>query len=235
VAKFKPRLRIASGGRIDFEISASDWRRIETEYGRSLAPSIRIEVFGATQKFLDAAEFEKTAPYASEAIARIKSIRAAAREFRAKIMRRPPEVGGDADFYAIHLICRYLNAGENRSRDALQKKARDLDESISRACDLALEQLKREMNIGFRQGDAWNSWIRGLTSILSKRDLPTEVRKDADKSKAKKPSPFVALVRELQWCLPKEDRRASTRSADFQANIALSTAIVRARSARRVK
>ena len=88
VAKFKPRLPIASGGSIDFEISASDWRRIETEYGRSLAPSIRIEVLEATQKFLDAAEFEKTAPYASEAIARIKSIRTAAREFRAKIMRR---------------------------------------------------------------------------------------------------------------------------------------------------
>ena len=87
MAKVKPRLPIASGGTTDFEISALEWRRIETEYGHSLAPSVRIEVVAATQKFLDAAEFEKTAPYASEAIARIKSIRAAAREFRAKIMR----------------------------------------------------------------------------------------------------------------------------------------------------
>jgi hypothetical protein len=38
MAKVKPRLPIASGGTTDFEISALEWRRIETEYGRSLAP-----------------------------------------------------------------------------------------------------------------------------------------------------------------------------------------------------
>ncbi len=80
----------------------------------------------------------------------------------------------------------------------------------------------------------WELWVCELTTILSNNELPTQVRKDTDKTKAAKPSPFVSFIRELQACLPEKYRRSHTERPDFEANIALSAAIIRARSRRRV-
>ncbi len=79
----------------------------------------------------------------------------------------------------------------------------------------------------------WELWVRKLTNILSKNGLPTRVRKDTDKSKTAKPSPFVSFIRELQACLPAKYRRSHALRPDVEANVALSTAIVRSRPSRR--
>jgi hypothetical protein len=63
---------------------------------------------------------------------------------------------------------------------------------------------------------------------MEAHQLPIEVRKDTDKNATRKPSPFVALIRELQACIPEADRKST------HSDIALSEAIARARRPRRV-
>jgi hypothetical protein len=62
-----------------------------------------------------------------------------------------------------------------------------------------------------------------VTEIAKAHELPTQVRKDTDKSAVFAPSPFVSLIGELQALIP-EAYRQSTHS-----KIALSEAIARAR------
>jgi hypothetical protein len=115
-------------------------------------------------------------------------------------------------------------------RDGLQNLALKIERDIARGCKRALAELSEES--GFQLGEAWQLWVRKLTSILLKRQLPTQVRKDTDKSKAAKPSAFVAFMRELQACIPGPYRRSQPGGPDFRGNIALSTAIGRARASR---
>jgi hypothetical protein len=74
----------------------------------------------------------------------------------------------------------------------------------------------------------WNWWVRKLTAVLKAHQLPTEARKDTDKSKTEKPSPFVGFIRELQACIPADYRRTT------HSDPALAVAIVRARASVRV-
>ena len=226
--RFTPKLSFASaGGKPKFRIS--DWQRIELAYGHPLANSVRRKIRAATREFLDWAVFERTATNSSEAIARVQSIKKAAHEFREVVFRCPQKIGKGADFVARHLISKHSGLLFNKGRDGLQNLALDLAEVISNGCDFSLAELRDETKSGFRKGDAWDSWVRKLTAILDAHQLPTENRKDTDKNKTGRPSKFVAFLRELQACTPVEDRRSEPRSDDFQANIALSAAIDRAR------
>jgi hypothetical protein len=65
--------------------------------------------------------------------------------------------------------------------------------------------------------------VRNLTSIAKKHRLPTATRTDTDKTASDKPSPFVALVRELQRLVPAPAARHA------HSNDALAKAIQRAR------
>jgi hypothetical protein len=73
----------------------------------------------------------------------------------------------------------------------------------------------------FRPGEPWDSWIRRLTEILQEHGLPWAVPKDSDKRTHD--VPFVALVRELQKCVPPQFRRHT------HSESALEQAIYRAR------
>jgi hypothetical protein len=160
-------------------------------------------------------------------------IKDAARAFRKAILECPPKIRRDADYYARSLICKHMGLAFD-GRDGIQNLAVQVGRDVTNACDRALAELRCQDHSGFRHGEMWERWIRDLTTIASDAKLPTRVRKDTDKIKSDKPSPFVSLVRELQSCLPEEYRRSHPPGADAAANIALSTAIVRARAGRRV-
>ena len=159
---------------------------------------------------------------------RVRSIKKAAHEFQEVVFTCPANVGSEADFVARHLICKHLNLAFDKGRDGLQNLALDLANSISKGCDLALADLRSEQS-AFRSGDMWNWWVCELIAVLKARQLPTEARKDTDKSKTEKPSPFVGLIRELQACIPADYRRAT------HSDTALAVAIVRARAVRVTK
>jgi hypothetical protein len=89
--------------------------------------------------------------------------------------------------------------------------------------ELKIHPAEESSMLGFSQGEIWALWINMVTTIMKDSALPYEARKDSDKRKSDSPSPFVALVRELQKSLPIELQK-STQSDD-----ALAQAIYRAR------
>jgi hypothetical protein len=226
MARTKPKLSFATAGGKP-SLKSADWQRIESVYGRSLPNSVRRKIRAVTRKFLEWAVFEHTVRSSSEAMERVRSIKKAAREFQEVVFTCPANVGSDADFFARHLICKHLNLAYDKGRDGLQNLALDLANSISKGCDLALADLRSEQS-AFRSGDMWNWWVCELTAVLKAHQLPTGARKDTDKSKTEKPSPFVGLIRELQACIPV-DYQGTTHS-----DTALAVAIVRARGSVRV-
>jgi hypothetical protein len=101
-----------------------------------------------------------------------------------------------------------------------------LTSSLAAASAKALGELNEKTTKDyFRPGAHWNSWVRRLTEIMQKHRLPKTVPKDSDKRT--RAVPFVALVRELQMCVPRQFRRHT------HSDGALAQAIYRARSVRR--
>jgi hypothetical protein len=230
VAQFKPKsIFAAARGRPKFRISKADWDRIETAYGHLLAAPVRRKIRAVTHEYLDWVELERKAATLSETTARVHTIKKAADEFRESILRRPAKISREADYYSRSLICKHMDL-PFEGRDGLQNLVLKIERDIARGCERALAELRKES--GFRDGETWELWLRRLTSILLKSKLPIRVRKDTDKFKVAKPSAFVAFMRELQACIPRTYRKSQPSSPDFAANIALSTAIIRARASR---
>jgi hypothetical protein len=230
MAQLKPKSRFAAvSGRPKLRMSKADWVRIEAAYGHRLAAPVRRKIRAATRKYLDWVEFEPKAATISETSARVQTIKRAAHKFRETIFQHPPKIGREADYYARSLICKHMGL-LFEGRDGLQNLALKIERDVADGCERALAELRKES--GFREGETWQVWVRDLTSILKKSQLPTQVRKDTDKAKVAQPSAFVAFLRELQARIPQAYRRSQPGSPDFQANIALSTAVIRARSSR---
>jgi len=230
----KPNLSFAAvRGRPQLKISKNDWQKMETAYGHPIATPLRRRILIATREYLDWVEFEQKADPTANCEQRIGSIKKAVGIFRRAILACPAGFSPQANFIAMRLISTHMGL-PFKGRHGLQNLALKLDRDVSKSCERALAELKSQKDSGFRRGEMWELWVRKLTAILSKNELPTQVRKDADKAKAVKPSPFVSIIRELQACLPAKYRKSHPLRPDFEANIALSTAIIRARSRRRV-
>jgi hypothetical protein len=193
---------------------------------------VRRKIRAVTREYLDWVELEHKAPPSSKAAARVQAIKKAASKFRGIIFQCPPKTGREADYYARSLICKHMGLAYE-GRDGLQNLVLEIERDIAKGCERALAELTRQEESGFRHGETWELWVRKLSSILEKSQLPIRVRKDTDKAKGTtRPSAFVAFMRELQACIPKAYRRSQPGSPHFEANIALSTAIGRARANR---
>jgi hypothetical protein len=234
MARTKPNLMFSAAGRNPrLVITTLDWVRIEEAYGHPLDPAVRKRMRAAAGQYIEWAELEQNVRPSAECTKRVCVIKHAARAFRKAIFECSPKISGEADYYARSLICKHMYLAFD-GRDGLQNLAAQVGRDVTKACERALAELRCQESSGFRPGEMWERWIRDLTAIAADAQLPTTVRKDTDKIKSDKPSPFVSLLRELQACLPQEYRRSHPSSADAGANIALSTAIVRARTRRRV-
>ena len=230
----KPNLSFAAvRGRPQLKISKNDWQKIETAYGHPIATPLRRRILIATREYLDWVEFEQKADPTAKCEKRIDSIKKAVGIFRRAVLACPAGFGPQANFVAMRLISMHMGL-PFEARHGLQNLALTIDRDVSEGCERALAELRSQKDSGFRRGEMWELWVRKLTTILSNNDLPTRIRKDSDKTKTARPSPFVPFVRELQACLPAKYRKSHALRHDFEANVALSTAIIRARSRRRV-
>src|SRR5262249_33996257 len=124
--------------------------------------------------------------------------------------RNPQDMGRVSGVYADHLVGRYFDD----KRIAGPQRLRSLGlvmSSLMVACSSALVDLKDDPE-NSRKGVTWRNWVCRVTEIAQAHQLPTEVRKDTTKSKDTdesgrfKPSPFVALIRELQALIPEAYR-----------------------------
>jgi hypothetical protein len=223
MARFAPTIPMASlsGGDPELSISNEHWKKIESAYGYAVPKIAREQVFEATWNFLFFAEAEQVARPLSEARRRIERIKKAASAFETAIFD-PQNIARDSKTYADHLVTRYL---DDTRIEAPLRSVGLMASSLIIACNLALAHLENPHNQGRRKGETWEHWVCRLARIMQDHQLPTEVRKDTDKNIRGKPSPFVALIRELQPRIPEANRRP-------HSDIALSEAIARARRTR---
>jgi hypothetical protein len=176
-------------------------------------------------QFLQFVEAEHRARPVSEARKRVERVKKAAIEFKTAIFEQ--DVGRDPRTYANSLIRLYFNDARLESGDG-PRQLGTLMTPLIVACNHALQNINHPNNLGFEKGEAWNGLVCDLTAILKRHHLPIEVRKDSDKNKTGKPSPFFSFMRELQSCLPDKFRRSE------HSDVALTEAIYRARRLGRV-
>jgi hypothetical protein len=223
MGKRAPRLPVASAERIKVTISDRDWRRIESAYGQKLSPEVQRDIHEKTQEFVDRAEFEQNAELASDARDRISIIAKAASSLRSALN----DGDHDADVYARTLIKKHLwkqrDAKKQKEGDAVKKRRRKKDDPLRGissdirvlifASQDALRELDDAEDQGFSKGEAWEQWIRRLTSIAKAHNLPGGARKDSDKQSGSHASPFVEFVWGLQQFVPGTHRRAHSKDA----------------------
>jgi hypothetical protein len=227
MTRFVPTIPIAtlSGGDPEFSISNDDWRRIELAYGHAVPMAAREQIRAATLTFLLFVEGEQTARPISEARNRILQLKEAATAFQEVVFDYPQDSGWDSRVYADHLIKRYFDDARIAGPEGLRSLGLVMT-SLIVACNHALAYLENPQNHGRRRGEGWGNWVHRITDVIEAHQLPSEVRKDTDKNATRKPSPFVALIRELQACIPARYRQST------HSDIALSAAIARARRLR---
>jgi hypothetical protein len=178
------------------------WQAIEHAYGRQLNADVRQQITTVATEYLKDCVFERTAAPKAMARKRLKRIRRAAGDlekvmhdgeaFCASSDELSREQQQSAHSYANHLIRRYLDE-PLLARD----KLRHFLHTLVVACDCALDDLSAAE--GYRDGQAWDWWIQGLTEIAQRHELPYGPR---IVEASGKPSPFVALVRALQEHVP---------------------------------
>ena len=223
----RPSLKLpiaVAGGDSNLTIKKSDWKRIESAYGRELSGAVREAVLKATQEFVYWEGLERSAQPAKDTKTKIHLLKSGAASFQKNLWAHAFSAS-DVGFYASHLIKRNFHDSRLADTNQLFNTLSGLLTSFQVACTGALSDLQTAPS--FVQGECWGGWIRQLTRTLKENGLRTEVRKDAGgKSKSDKHSPFVHLVHELQNCLPNGYRRS------VHSDGALAKAIVEARTKR---
>ena len=217
MAQFTPTIPIASvsGGDPKLTITGQHWQRIQDTYGNELSPDLRKEIYEATISFLRFVPTERAAQPILFARTKITQIIKTAQALQKAIFKYPQSDAGDATLHANHLINRCFDHPLVKNRDKLGFIG-TLMTSLAVACEGAFITLDDPANRGRRKGETWENWVRKLTEIFKAHRLPTAARKDTDKNKTGKPSPFVAFIQELQKCFPAEFRR-STQSDEALA------------------
>jgi hypothetical protein len=215
-----PRATV-SGPSPKASISADDWRRIESAYGRRLSPELRERIHELTNSYFEFTVIERAAPTMDLAKKRIKDIRSKAKALRRALLDSNKD--GDAALYADHLLALHLNDPRLNVTSGLESFINVITSFVA-ACDEAWKKVN-DSKVPTYEGEQWSLWVRRLTRILADAGLPTSVRKDTDKNKPNRPSPFVAFIRELQFCVPARHQHS---------NVALATAIHKAQRPPRV-
>jgi hypothetical protein len=211
--------------RVRFEITPTDWIRIETAYGRTVPLKSRRQIEIVSRDFLSTASIEHDSELISAATRRIRSIRSRAGDLQAVICEAPSE---DATTFSNRFFEDAFTDRRFKKRDSLHSLSLMMDDVIC-ACDEAEKAINGVTNHGRRRGEGWENWLRKIDDIFRELNLPITARKDANKNKSGKPSPYAEMIGALQDLFPPKFRRAK------QSKQALARAIHLARTPRRDK
>jgi hypothetical protein len=209
VARRARKLPIARSGQPNLTITAGDWQRIESAYGHQLSDGVRAGVVEATIEFVSWEIFERTAEPVADSQKWIRSFEEAAGDFQNAMLAG----NSDASNYAKFLICKYFEDPRLSGKPDPLYSLSGVLTSFRIACKNALRELEPPVSTSgllgdfgslpsFKEGEAWDQWIRRLTEIVKVHRLPWRVRKDAGNiSRSDQQSPFTRFVRELQKCV----------------------------------
>ena len=211
-----PRTRLPISS-VDHAMAAIevDWPRVESRYVPLPAP-VRRQMHKITEEYSVGATYEAAALPLKLARRRLDNLTRGAKNFWQAGLKELNGSSDDVLFVKFLLRKNFFDARVPVGVDALGF-IRGLMTSMVVACDRAQKDLDVA---GLDARDCWREWVVGLTAICEDNRLPTGARKISWK-----PSPFVALVQELQKSCPRQQRRfEGPRAAD-----ALAQAIQRAR------
>ena len=210
------------------EFSADDRTRVEAAYGRKLTSEQWAQITGATSLLTAlGGGIESLAPMRVVS-KKLQKLTDAARSVREELSEKPLPSYKNSTLQAIHSkffnhVISLPNAG-HLSLFLLHVLNSTIATSEFMAEALNKKPDEEKIMMGFSEGQIWTLWVLLLTNIMKNHRLPYKVRKDTDKRKGETPSPFVALIWELQQSLPKELRKFT------QSHNALAQGIYRARS-----
>lgn len=199
-----------------------NWKSLERAFGRELCQPVRTQLLEATQRYVWFARSEKEAVPLSDVEARLsklkraaKSLKRAAGSLQSALCEAFKSSAGSGGTYAKFVFKRHFFNRQLPRKTKPIEFAIELSTSIIVACDTVLKASNSEKN------RAWREWVQAITSIAKENKLPTGARKDTHPGPGS--SPFLALVRKLQRCVPKEYRHRD------HSDQALAQAISRAR------
>jgi hypothetical protein len=226
VAKYSPKVPFVSGDARDpiIEVDNAAWQRIEKACEWSLPATLRSNILRATEEFLLFESFERSAQRLAAARVILEAYDIAAGRFFHALFT-DPSGSSDADAYVHLLIERNFKKSRPKGEAAVFDALLDLLRAFHIACNVSLKQLSDHTTTAFESGNAWRSWVSRLTEIVDEAELPSSVRKDADKSNNQ--SPFTLFVWELQKCLPEECRRHTHSEAALADAISQAQSMVR--------
>ena len=226
-----PLIHLANVGAI--KITDEDWGGIEDAYGRSISLEVRAVIVAETNGFVRGASAENTGSM-EDAITRARLLHNRTQDLIAAIDQRPPsEITREYVDDEIELSYALQNATKFRkplgvrlaplaNRKYVIEFLQDL-KRFEKACERALQVFDYASQYNFwADGVAWEGWVRNLTRIAKANQLPARVRKDVDKNRHGKASPFVELVCALHRHIPAE-------YVPHKSKDAIATAISRAR------
>jgi hypothetical protein len=201
----RSRISLSEAGQVRIDAIERDfqshWGEIEKVYGPALSEDVRKSIVSAVQALINDGTLEQNALFATTASDRIREIRLSARQLKFSLNKRALS---DHEERAIS-----LQLGKEIKR--LGPPRSDLRETaiiagrLVHACDRLLAKIAG--GEGLEEGEAWKRFIRVMTAILKKADLPTGASQSRDKRSDDKPSPFVVLIAEIQKRLPPKIRR----------------------------
>jgi hypothetical protein len=200
-----------------FRPKRSDWQRVQNAFQVRLRPTQRAEIIDFVDDYFFVHELERGAPFAGDAIAWLKKLRASLNQ-ASSLMRRkadtPPLVLEAEDYARDNLVValRKENEGTGRTWGDVTRFVVQLEH----ACGEVLQDFAT-LEGGFKEGGAWRVLIIRLTEFATENNFPSLAGKGG------KTSPFVKFVGELQKTFPKAFRK------HLQSDDALAEAISTAR------
>jgi hypothetical protein len=201
-------------------IGDTDWQRIELAYGQPLSESVREAIFRVTQNYVLFDATERQAEPVANGEKLISAYKKAAKNLVSEMQKGSPS---DAATYAQQHIKNHFEdrrlSSNNKLPSGVFVALLGVLITFEAACAGALRDLQKTA-VSSVKAREWERWIWQLIKIVQSHSLPDGVRKDGEGV-----SSFVALVRELQNCLPTECKLP-------YADSALPTAIARAKASR---
>jgi hypothetical protein len=186
-------------GKPRFKPTRAAWRRIERAYGHNIPRATRDEILTLTRSFVYFAPLEHAAQPLKRARKMLGDWKKAAANFQRMLHN-----SGDAGVWARSRVNAHFDDVRFRRRQFFDDFSGVLTSFIV-ACSQAIADAEDPSLRGYRKGEGWENWVRGLRRALNKKGLPTAVRKDS--ADLGRDSPFTKLVEALQKLMPTSIRR----------------------------
>jgi hypothetical protein len=172
-----------------FSISDSQWQKIEEECGLKIPRDLRRAVAASTQIMRNRSDIRQSALPIRKVLKQITGTRRTAIDWLKSMEGLHPDVE------ALIMSLEKSDQAEDFIKPFVKGIVVSCDERLAYAASMKDAR------------DPWKNWIVEITRLFKQNDLPFAARKDVDKNKTGRPSPFVIFIWELQQLIEPKYRQ----------------------------